>query len=137
MLCFLKDERVNQDNLNREWIDLAPAWIREAREGENPTRTGLLDKPMLAACGDVKGLRVLDCGCGEGRFCRLLADRGAAYVLGLDLCGPMIEAAGLGVAYHAKPKTAAAAPARVDHGDLTAILFAMGYPRASWVLDDQ
>jgi phosphoserine phosphatase len=48
---------------------------------------------------------------------------------------PMIEAAGLGVAYHAKPKTAAAAPARVDHGDLTAILFAMGYPRASWVLD--
>ena len=50
---------------------------------------------------------------------------------------PMIEAAGLGVAYHAKPKTAAAAPARVDHGDLTAILFAMGYPRASWVLDDQ
>lgn len=94
MLCFLKDERVNQDNLNREWIDLAPAWIREAREGENPTRTGLLDKPMLAACGDVKGLRVLDCGCGEGRFCRLLADRGAAYVLGLDLCGPMIEAAG-------------------------------------------
>ena len=49
----------------------------------------------------------------------------------------MIEAAGLGVAYHAKPKTAAAAPARVDHGDLTAILFAMGYPRASWVLDDQ
>jgi phosphoserine phosphatase len=48
---------------------------------------------------------------------------------------PMIEAAGLGVAYHAKPKTAAAAPARVDHGDLTAILYAMGYPRASWVLD--
>lgn len=45
---------------------------------------------------------------------------------------PMIEAAGLGVAYHAKPKTAAAASARVDHGDLTAILYAMGYPRTQW-----
>jgi SAM-dependent methyltransferase len=84
---------VNQDDLNREWADLAPAWIREAREGVNPTRTGLLDRPMLQACGDVDGLRILDCGCGEGRFCRMLAERGAAYVLGLDLCGPMVEAA--------------------------------------------
>ncbi|MFM7027586.1 MAG: phosphoserine phosphatase SerB [Chakrabartia sp.] len=49
---------------------------------------------------------------------------------------PMIEAAGLGVAYHAKPKTAAAAPARIDHNDLTAILYAMGYPRARWAAAD-
>lgn len=49
---------------------------------------------------------------------------------------PMIEAAGLGVAYHAKPKTAAAAAARVDHGDLTAILYAMGYPRSAWACAD-
>lgn len=84
---------VNPDELKREWIDLAPAWIREAREGVNPTRTGLLDRPMLEACGDVAGLRILDCGCGEGRFCRILAGRGAEYVLGLDLCAPMIEAA--------------------------------------------
>jgi ubiquinone/menaquinone biosynthesis C-methylase UbiE len=48
---------------------------------------------MLALCGDVTGMRVLDCGCGEGRFCRLLAQRGAAYILGLDLCAPMIDAA--------------------------------------------
>jgi phosphoserine phosphatase len=45
---------------------------------------------------------------------------------------PMIEAAGLGVAYHAKPKTAEAASARIDHGDLSAVLYAMGYPRADW-----
>ena len=49
---------------------------------------------------------------------------------------PMIEAAGLGVAYHAKPKTAAAAPARIDHNDLTALLYAMGYPRAAWASQD-
>jgi phosphoserine phosphatase len=47
---------------------------------------------------------------------------------------PMIQAAGLGVAYHAKPKTAAAAGARVDHGDLTALLWAQGYPKSSWTL---
>jgi SAM-dependent methyltransferase len=84
---------MNQDELNREWINLAPAWIREAREGANPTRTGLLDRPMLQACGNVEGFRILDCGCGEGRFCRMLAAQGAAYVLGLDLCAPMVEAA--------------------------------------------
>lgn len=48
---------------------------------------------------------------------------------------PMIQAAGLGVAYHAKPKTAAAAGARVDHGDLTALLWAQGYARKDWVMD--
>jgi 2-polyprenyl-3-methyl-5-hydroxy-6-metoxy-1,4-benzoquinol methylase len=84
---------MNQDDLNREWIELAPAWIKEAREGANPTRSGLLDAPMLEACGNVQGQRILDCGCGEGRFCRLLVARGAAYILGLDLCKPMIEAA--------------------------------------------
>ncbi len=46
---------------------------------------------------------------------------------------PMIQAAGLGVAYHAKPRTAAAAGARIDHGDLTALLWAQGYPRSRWV----
>jgi SAM-dependent methyltransferase len=84
---------VDKDDLVREWRELAPAWIREAREGKNPTRAGLLDRPMLEACGNVAGLRVLDCGCGEGRFCRMLVERGAAYALGLDLCAPMIAAA--------------------------------------------
>ena len=46
---------------------------------------------------------------------------------------PMIEEAGLGVAYHAKPKTAAAADARIEYGDLTALLYAQGYRRADWV----
>jgi phosphoserine phosphatase len=41
----------------------------------------------------------------------------------------MIEHAGLGVAYHAKPAVAAAAAARIDHGDLTALLYAQGYRR--------
>ena len=41
----------------------------------------------------------------------------------------MIQSAGLGIAYHAKPAVAAAAHARIDFGDLTALLYAQGYRR--------
>jgi phosphoserine phosphatase len=40
---------------------------------------------------------------------------------------PMIEAAGLGVAFRAKPVVAAQARVRIEHGDLTALLYAQGY----------
>jgi phosphoserine phosphatase len=39
----------------------------------------------------------------------------------------MIQRAGLGVAYHAKPLVAAAAGASIDHNDLTALLYLQGY----------
>ncbi|HEY2618954.1 MAG TPA: phosphoserine phosphatase SerB [Acetobacteraceae bacterium] len=42
----------------------------------------------------------------------------------------MLRAAGLGVAFRAKPIVAAAAWARVDHADLRALLFAQGYRAA-------
>jgi phosphoserine phosphatase len=48
----------------------------------------------------------------------------------------MIEAAGLGVAYHAKPKVAQSAAARIDHGDLTALLYVQGYRREEFVDPD-
>jgi phosphoserine phosphatase len=48
---------------------------------------------------------------------------------------PMLGAAGLGVAYHAKPAAAAVARARIVHGDLTALLYAQGYPRGAWEPD--
>lgn len=45
---------------------------------------------------------------------------------------PMIQAAGLGVAYHAKPKTAAAAHAAINASDLTSLLFFQGYTEAEF-----
>ena len=39
----------------------------------------------------------------------------------------MLGEAGLGVALHAKPAVAAAAHVRIDHGDLTALLYLQGY----------
>ena len=46
---------------------------------------------------------------------------------------PMIEEAGLGVSYRGKPKLEAIAAARIRHGDLTALLWAQGIPKAEWV----
>ena len=42
---------------------------------------------------------------------------------------PMLQTAGLGIAFHAKPVVAAAARWRIDHADLTALLYAQGYRR--------
>lgn len=47
---------------------------------------------------------------------------------------PMLQAAGLGVAYRAKPRAAAAADARIAHGDLSALLWGLGWPSATWVV---
>jgi phosphoserine phosphatase len=45
----------------------------------------------------------------------------------------MLREAGLGVAYRAKPIVAAEARARVDHGNLRALLFAQGYRATEFV----
>jgi phosphoserine phosphatase len=45
----------------------------------------------------------------------------------------MLGEAGLGVALHAKPAVAAAADVRIDHGDLTALLYLQGYRVSEFV----
>jgi phosphoserine phosphatase len=80
---------------------------------------------------------------GEAKFATLIALRDRLGLAPQDTLAagdgandiPMIEAAGLGVAYHAKPKVAEAAHARIDHGDLTALLYLQGYPRETFVRD--
>ena len=48
----------------------------------------------------------------------------------------MIQRAGLGIAYHAKPVVAEAAGAAIDHNDLTALLYLQGYSDAEIVRSD-
>lgn len=64
------------------WSKSASPWIRLMQKGD-PNRELLLDEPMLELCGEVDGLDVLDIGCGEGRFCRMLGKRGAR-ITGID-----------------------------------------------------
>lgn len=44
----------------------------------------------------------------------------------------MLQAAGLGVAYHAKPVVAAQVSNRIEHTGLTSLLFAQGYPASAF-----
>ena len=44
----------------------------------------------------------------------------------------MLGLAGMGVALHAKPSVAAQCSVRVNHGDLTALLYLQGYARAEF-----
>ncbi len=46
---------------------------------------------------------------------------------------PMLQAAGLGVALHAKPNVQKAAPFCINHGDLTALLYLQGYRKSQFV----
>jgi len=45
----------------------------------------------LSECGDVRGKRVLDVGCGSGRYSVALAERGAGKVVGIDFAENMID----------------------------------------------
>ena len=74
--------------LRTQWTEAAQEWI----ETDQTVRTGMLDSWVLEALGDVSGKRVLDIGCGEGRFCRLLSEMGAA-ATGIDLTEALIERA--------------------------------------------
>ncbi|MBG0811278.1 phosphoserine phosphatase SerB [Methylosinus sp. H3A] len=102
----------------------------EARANRLETRdgrlTGVVLPPIAGAAAKREALEELRARLGLPVEATLAVGDGAN-----DL--DMLAAAGLGVAYHAKPKVAAAAAARVDHGDLTALLFAQGYRRADFV----
>jgi phosphoserine phosphatase len=84
--------------------------------------SGSVSEPVLGADAKLSTLREL-----RERFGLLPSQTLAIGDGANDLA--MIQDAGLGVAFHAKPKVAAAAHARVDHGDLTALLYLQGYRR--------
>ncbi|PWB80589.1 MAG: phosphoserine phosphatase SerB [Methylocystaceae bacterium] len=92
---------------------------------ENGRLTGVVLPPINGARAKLEALQQLRAALGLPRQATLAVGDGAN---DLDMLG----AAGLGVAFHAKPKVAAAAQARIDHADLTALLFAQGYRRADF-----
>ena len=90
--------------------------------------TGLVAKPIVDA--EAKKQALIDAAVERGiPLCETLAVGDGANDI------PMVRAAGLGVAYHAKPALAAAADARIEANDLTALLFAQGYGRNDWIED--
>ena len=86
----MTDSSTQKDELKAQWEAMAPDWIRQTQDVENSHREGMLDGWILDAVGDVSGCKVIDLGCGEGRFSRMLTERGAV-VTGIDLCATFIE----------------------------------------------
>jgi phosphoserine phosphatase len=85
--------------------------------------TGRVLPPILGRDAKLTTLLELRAALGLEKSETLVVGDGANDLL-------MISDAGLGVAYHAKPVVAAAAGARIDHGDLTALIYAQGYTRS-------
>ncbi|MFD7663835.1 class I SAM-dependent methyltransferase [Streptomyces sp. NPDC059788] len=58
---------------------------------ENPVRLHSERHTLLEVLGDIRGKTVLDMGCGAGQYTRLLRERGAAMVTGIDISEGMLE----------------------------------------------
>jgi phosphoserine phosphatase len=93
---------------------------------EGETLAGSVEEPILGRDAKLAALVDLRGRLGLQREDTLAVGDGAN-----DLA--MLGEAGLGVAFRAKPAVAAAAHARIEHGDLTALLYLQGYRSEEFV----
>jgi ubiquinone/menaquinone biosynthesis C-methylase UbiE len=73
--------------------DYDPIAEQYQRSKQQPWRTYIECFTLLELIGDPKGMSVLDVACGEGFYTRMIRERGAAQVTGVDLSQGMIELA--------------------------------------------
>ncbi len=92
---------------------------------ENGQLAGRVAEPILGRDAKVAALREISAGLD------LTHDQVMAVGDGANDLG-MLQLAGAGVALHAKPSVAAQCDIRVNHGDLTALLYIQGYARAEF-----
>jgi len=88
--------------------------------------TGTVDEPILGKEAKLQALHEITARLGITPADAIAVGDGAN-----DL--PMLLAAGTGVALHAKPRVQAECDIRVNHGDLTALLYLQGYAREEFV----
>lgn len=88
--------------------------------------TGALDGDIVDAARKAELLKANAAAAGLPLAATLAVGDGANDI-------PMIKQAGLGIAYHAKPKAALAADVALKYNDLTALLYIQGINSADWV----
>lgn len=93
---------------------------------ENGVLTGLVQEPILGKQAKVDALNDIAEKLGISTDDALAVGDGAN-----DL--GMLQLAGAGVALHAKPTVSAQARMRIDHGDLTALLYLQGYRKTDFI----
>jgi phosphoserine phosphatase len=87
--------------------------------------TGLVEEPIVDSATKLATLEAECAALGIDASAVLAVGDGANDI-------PMLVGAGLGIAYRAHPAARSAASAAINHGDLTALLWAQGYPRREW-----
>jgi phosphoserine phosphatase len=95
---------------------------------ENGALSGAVAEPILGRAAKLEALAEIAGRLGVGTGTALAVGDGANDI-------SMVEAAGLGVAYHAKPALEGKASAVIRHSDLTALLFLQGYCEAEFSRD--
>ncbi|MDE1992847.1 MAG: phosphoserine phosphatase SerB [Rhizobiaceae bacterium] len=93
---------------------------------ENGVLTGFVAEPILGKQAKVDALNEIAAKLG------ISTDEAIAVGDGANDLG-MLQLAGSGVALHAKPAVAAEARMRIDHGDLTALLYIQGYRKTDFI----
>lgn len=93
---------------------------------DNGALSGFVAEPILGADAKVTALQEVSAAQGVSLSQTIAVGDGAN-----DL--PMLLKAGSGVALHAKPSVAIRAPHRIDHGDLTALLYLQGFRQSEFV----
>ena len=81
------------DQVPKEWDTLYSHENRFLFFLNKLLRSGLYERYKLTFenCGEIKGARVLDIGCGTGRYSMEFAKRGASNVVGIDFAPAMVE----------------------------------------------
>lgn len=83
---------VKDRDVRQGWDDVAGWWVTRYTEKGDINREWIIDPVLLKMAGDVRRIRVLDAGCGNGYLSRILAKRGAD-VTGVDLSQKLLAEA--------------------------------------------
>ena len=99
-------DSVSDEDVRKGWDAVATWWVTRYTARGDINREWVIDPVLFRFLGAVKGLRILDAGCGNGYLSRLLTRRGAK-VEGVELSPKMLEGARaeeakrpLGIRYH-------------------------------------
>jgi SAM-dependent methyltransferase len=78
--------------MSSDWDRSAEAWLSAMSDQGDWARIGVLDRVMIERVSLASPPRMLDVGCGEGRFARLVAGPGRR-ITGIDPTRALVEAA--------------------------------------------
>lgn len=86
------ENSIGTEEVIQRWDRYADTYSEAHGEQGDPHKEVFLNPTLLSLMGEVRYKRVLDAGCGEGYFSRILAKTGA-YVTAVDYSKRMIEIA--------------------------------------------